>query len=1273
MEKKIDINRKNPKITLISASVFMKHITDGIQEIYNELGKIFEFKSYFLNDVDSGKVKKEDFIKEIYESEVMLIDIRGNCPTVEILVETYKKMENENPELFEEKTIVALVGGNSEIRRLTKMGPFLARKIPAPKGTEYGIDEIPDLTDAMRFGQKMTELMRLLGKILPIKSLRHARYWVLMMNYWVYGFAGMASNHKNMILFLLKQYLGYKDLDVPKPVKIPSYGIYDIKLNKYFNKIENYLSEKPLNPSKQTIGLFYYGGLYFEQSLPIVEEFTNYLSDYNIIPVFSDILTNVEAHEKFFFKKGLKIVSLIINLQYFQLNGGPLGGDGSVTLELFKKMDIQHFNPIIQFDMSYEEYQNSQEGLIPINQIIAVVMPELDGRIEMLTVGCMKNLGYSEEIHSDVLEVAPLPENIQFTTERIKKWLNLREKLNSEKKIAIIIYNYPPGEDKIGNAAYLDVSESLRNLLNTLIKEGYTSEKLPEDKNLAEIFIKDGIVNNPKFTSIDNFNGKLLSKGKYLEYFNSLPTNLQQEIIEFWGEPIGKIMIENSSIKLPIIQLKNIYICLQPSRSTVSGDPNEYHNKNLPPHHQYLAFYRYIEDIIKADAIIHIGTHGTEEFLPGKECAGNCNDYNLNLLGSLPNIYYYHITNTSESAIAKRRANAVIINHAGPSFKNSDLYEDLERLESLIVEYQNQFSLGSSSSVESVKSERIQDLEKEIDEIAKDLNLEYRSISELEDLLYRYKVSIIPMGLHVLGKNYNLEEKFDLILMILINSGEIPPAIENNVSKFGINEKEQSENIKEYLMNIIEKLSSFVEINKNIVKKISKELETEYDLTQEDHYLMIEWIGNLLNRMDNSMEMSNIIHALEGGYIEPGLGGDPIRSPHIFPTGRNSFGFDPRLIPNTTAYRRGGEIAEKLIQNYKKENNKWPETVSVVLWAFETMKTGGETVGQIFNYLGVRAVKNKSIWTTELEVIPLEELNHPRINVITTICGIFRDTFPYILDLINHAVELVFDLDEPLEQNYVKKSAMELKEQGAENPEARVFGPPPGKYNTNLTDIISAGQWENEKELIDDYLNNMSYAYMRNQKVKRSVKTFSENIRKINLMSQIRDSSEYHITDLDHYYEFTGGLARTYEELSGKKANIYIADTSSKKIKVDTIEKSIKEGAITRTLNPRWIKGLLVHKYHGGQKIAEKVENILGLAATTHSVDNWIWDKSYEQYFENEEIREALIENNRFAMMDIIKNMLQADQRGYWDAPEEKIDNLKKLFLELENWVEMTY
>ena len=224
-----------------------------------------------------------------------------------------------------------------------------------------------------------------------------------------------------------------------------------------------------------------------------------------------------------------------------------------------------------------------------------------------------------------------------------------------------------------------------------------------------------------------------------------------------------------------------------------------------------------------------------------------------------------------------------------------------------------------------------------------------------------------------------------------------------------------------------------------------------------------------------------------------------------------------------------------------------------------------------------------------------------------------------------------------------------------------------------MTDIISAGVWEDEKELVDDYINCMSFAYMKDQKVQKIAKTFTENISKIDIMSQVRDSSEYHITDLDHYFEFTGGLARVFKEINGKQANIYIADTTTREIKVDPLEKSIKEGAVTRSLNPRWIEAMLAHKYHGGQKIAERVENVLGLAATTHSVDNWIWDKSYQQYVENEEIRDALIENNRYAMMDIIKNMLQAENRGYWDATEEQINNLKKFYLELENWVESIY
>lgn len=1251
-----------PQITLITASVFLKWLTEAIDEIYEELGKNFIFKIYFLNDVDSGNVPENELISSIYKSEIMLLDIRGNSPTVEILVNTYKKMEEENPNLFEAKQIIALVGGNSEIRRLTKMGSFQARKIPSPNTEGYSIDEIPDLTNAVRFGQRMTNFLGFLGKVFPIKALRHARYWVMMMDYWVYGLGGVAVNHKNMLLFLLKHYLGQKNLQVEKPKKIPPYGIYDPLLSEYFQTSEEYFQKTNYDPSRQTVGVFYYGGLYFEQSLPIVEEFMSNLSEFNILPIFSDVMTNVEAYESLFFKDGRSLVSTVINLQYFQLNGGPFGGDAETTLDLFKKMDIPQFNPIIQYDITNEEYLKSKEGISPINQVIAIVMPELDGRLEMTTVGLLEDLGFSEKIHSNILEVKPLKENINLYCERIKKWLQLRVKKNNDKKIAIIVYNYPPGEDKIGNAAYLDVSDSIKQLMAKLHNEGYNIGDFTTEDNLMELLVNHGVLNLPKYTKIKDYKGVELSVQEYNNYFQSLSLEHQHEIIQYWGESPGDIMHYNSHIRLPIISFGNIYLCVQPSRSKVSGDSNEYHDKNLPPHHQYLAFYHFLEKNLRIDALIHMGTHGTEEFLPGKECAGWIHDYNLKLLGSLPNIYYYHITNTSESAIAKRRGNALIINHAGPTFQESGLYDEFERLEELISEYQNK-SLSNQSAYS------MDDLLKEIKGLTKKMNLEYATIPELEDKLYQYKQNIIPMGLHSLGIKYTEQQKQTLLQNVLLHSIEKPQYVDDFLSYFNNNnENVDRKKLEAFLNEFYELLSLGKSIN-----DIKSELSSHYDIENDLIGLTIYWMQNLIFRIDNSLELNNIIHALEGGYIEPGLGGDPIRSPHIFPTGKNSYGFDPRLIPNSTALNRGNEIAEKLVQDYYNEHQEWPESVSVVLWAFETMKTGGETIGQIFDYLGVRPVKNKSIWTTELEIIPLDEMSHPRINVLITICGIFRDTFPYHLELINRAIELVAELDEDIGQNYVKKSVLKLRKKGLENTQARVFGPPPGKYNTNLTEIISAGKWGDEKELAEDYIKNMSFAYMKNQKVKQLVDNFSQTINDIKIMSQIRDSSEYSITDLDHYYEFTGGLARTFKELSGTEANVYIADTSTKDIKVQSLQESIREGAITRSLNPKWIKSLLKHKYHGGQKVAERVENFLGLSATSHQVDDWIWDKAYEQYVENKEMRNLLEENNRFAMMDIIKNMLQANNRGYWDANEDQIDNLKKLFLELENWVELKY
>jgi cobalamin biosynthesis Mg chelatase CobN len=1257
-----------PQITIISAMVCTRSLTDAIQEIQDELGVCFTVKILFLNALNSGEIPKEVFIQDIYNTKIMLIDIRGHNPAVEILLNTYREMESTSPDQFKKTVIISLVGGNQELRCMTKLGSFEAKKIPSKSSSELNFDEIPDLTEFVKKGIRIGQKLAKIGKKIPIGIMRHIRNWTMAMDYWVYGYSGIPKNHKNLFLMLLKEYLHIKTPKLIPPLKIPPFGIFDPVLNQFCKSLNEYEDLNPLDPEKQTIGIFYYGGLYFEQTLPIIKAFMHRLKDYNLIPLYSEVLDNLQAQQEFFFKDGAPIISAVINLQYFQINGGPFGGNNSETLNLYKKFNVPQFNPVINFDMNYSDYLASQEGMSPINQVIAVTMPELDGRIEMMTVGCMEDLGFSDNIQASVLDIHPIDETIELYCQRIQKWLNLRIKPNHEKKIALIVYDYPPGESTLGNASYLDVSKSVSNILTAFQKEGYIVQDVPENFSLSEILLDAQAVNDPKHTNHDNFKGIRIASADYLQLYSNFAKEMQQKIEKVWGPPPGSIMINNNELLIPILEFGNVFICLQPARGNYlnidsNNDNNniseDYHDSALPPPHQYIAFYRYLEDIIDVDAIVHVGTHGTLEFLPGKECVGHKNDFNINLLGCIPNLYLYHISNTSESSIAKRRSNAVIISHATPALTISELYAKYEQLEFLLTEY-NSNSQITNDNRDSTESNS--ELVNQIQNLAAELDLKYENFTSLENILYRLKISVVPNGLHIFGQPYNLQEVKDLLLAMLLHSPAVPQNVLQTFHDLGLTDEERVAKIKPIIEEILNS-GNLTTVNHN-------------NISAENLEEIFSWIQDLNNRLTMDLELSQLIHSLEGGYILPGLGGDPIRTPEIFPTGRNSFGFDPRLIPSTTACERGKKIALSLLDNYYRENSAYPETVSVVLWAFETMKTGGETVGQIFEYLGVRAVKSKSVWTTELELIPLQELGHPRINVLTTICGIFRDTLPSIMELVNKAVELVGGLEESLQDNYIRKSNVELSRQGVSYPTARVFGPPPGKYNTNLTDIISKSAWETEKDLASDYLQNMGYAYFSQQIRNVPVAahdSFKETIRHLDLISQVRDSSEYQVTDLDHYYEFTGGLASSYQSLTGKSSQIYIADTSSVEISINTIDKSVQEGVITRNLNPKWINGMLSHKYHGGQKVSERVENLLGLAATTHSVENWIWDRNFETYIADEKIRKKMIENNRYATMDMIETLIEAERREYWSTSEENINQLKKIYLELESWVEIHY
>jgi hydrogenobyrinic acid a,c-diamide cobaltochelatase (EC 6.6.1.2) len=362
-------------------------------------------------------------------------------------------------------------------------------------------------------------------------------------------------------------------------------------------------------------------------------------------------------------------------------------------------------------------------------------------------------------------------------------------------------------------------------------------------------------------------------------------------------------------------------------------------------------------------------------------------------------------------------------------------------------------------------------------------------------------------------------------------------------------------------------------------------------------------------------EVEAFMNAIAGGYVEPGLAGDPIRTPDILPTGRNTYAFDPRLIPSDVAYRRGAEIAESILRSYRERYGRYPEVTGVVLWGLETIRTRGETVGQILAYLGVRLKRRYGGWQWDLEVIPLEELGRPRIDIVVTISGMFRDIFPHLIELLDDAFRLVAELDEPEDLNFVKKRR---------HIRYRIFGPKPGEYAPSLPQLIESSAWNEEADLAKAYIFHMSHAYGRGAHGVETREQFETLLKEVEVVSQVRDSHLQDIVDLDHYYEFLGGLAKSVEVVRGKKPEILVADTTGEYIEVEDISASIKRGLITRLLNPKWVEEMLKAGYHGAQHIAERVDNLMGLSATTGKVEDWMWRRVFQRYVAEEKYREWL-------------------------------------------------
>ena len=1194
-------------LTTIGNTASLKKAVEKIKEEY---GNILEVTKIYLHEYESQDVSLEPIEKAVDEADIILVDIRGD---VRISRELPKMLEGRN------KTVVVLVAGGQHLWKLTKMGKFIGEKIFKGKEREFSVH-------SYRKTKKFSAILEKFGFLFSFGMLKDMRNWIIAQQYYLQG---DAENLKNLFLFLLKHYAGVKKIkDVPPPKKKPPYGLYVPKVG-ICEDLTEYKKLIKFNSKNPTVGVLLYGGMHFEDTKPIADALYEKFSDeLNFIFVYSNVEYNLEAVKKYFDN-----IDLFLNCQYFRIHGGPYGGEPEPTYELLQKLDVPVLIGLRTYDLDIDKWEKSNEGLDTLHTILGVTLPELDGCIEPNLIALLKT---EEDLTlGKVKSVVVLEDRLTKLAKRIKNWINLRRKQNSDKKVAIITYNYPPGEENLASAGYLDVFESLKVFLEKLNEKGYKVE-IPKI-SLKELFLSSGVVNSPNYIQKS---GIKISVEKYKTWFSLLPESVQKEVIKHWGEPPGNIMVEGDYILIPGIILGNIFLGIQPSRG-VHEDPDKvYHDKDLPPHHQYLAYYFFLEKEFKADAIIHFGMHGTLEFTKGKEVGLSSKCYPDILIGNLPHIYYYWIGNTSESTIAKRRSYAICISHASPPMRASGLYERYLLLEDLLNQYEEN------------KDEKTFEL---IKETAKELHFLSEDVNKLRSELYKIKRRLIPYGLHIMDKKLSSDELVEYLFGVLRVDREFPSILKLISEKNGY-EWEKIKNSK--LVNEIEVQA------KSVLKSI-----VEHGITSLLSEEYIKFVKDIISRVENCSESRGLLDVLEGKYVFPSRGGDPIRDPEVYPSGRAMYGFDPRAIPTIAAQTRGQKAAELLVENYLKKYGKYPESVGVVLWGFETMKTGGDTIATILSLLGVRIKHKKTPWFKELEVIPLEELKRPRIDVVITICGIFRDTFKTHIDLLNRVFEMVAKLDEPPDKNYVRKHFLEYKDELKDFALARIFGPSPTEYATSVRTLIESSAWEEEKDLVKSYEDSMNYVYFTGR-VEKNEKAFSNMLRSIDIVTQERDNTEYEVIDLDHYYEFLGGLSRTVQEKKGQKADTLVIDSTEEEVVVEDLKDSIERAVRTRLLNPVWLEGMLKHDFHGAKKIKDRLEYLLGFAATTAKVENWIFEEVVDKLIFNDEMRKKLFQNNPYATIKISELLIEAEKRGYWKTEKEKLTQLQSIVLKMEGEIE---
>ncbi|ADN51275.1 Magnesium chelatase [Vulcanisaeta distributa DSM 14429] len=1204
-------------------------MTEGFYEALNEaLSGIddVEFNTIYLESYDIHEVSRQ--LSAVARPDIALLSLMGDHP----------ELLNYLGNWLREAPVVITLSTGLETVMLTrihnyKMGDYLIASLSPRNGPTQSINYFDPKT--------VSHVLHEMSKSLPNPVSRHLKNWALLIDYWRNW---RRENIINMVRLVLREYCGIEAPAPRPPIELGDYWIEDDEGNVYHGINELMMRRRLKAPF---IVLLAYSGQSYDKARKVITHIMRGRAD--VVPLLSNYGYTLRGLRELLSSAS---VGAILNLQWFRLVRNREDSD------VLPKFNVPVMSPVVMYGRDADAWVRDPTGLSPIEVIYAVAMPEVDGAIEPIPIAGLVN-------RNGVKAMEVIQDRVDRVLSRADRWLTLRQKPNADKRIAIIIYNYPPGEENIGRASYLDTLKSVEVLLRRLSEEGFRVKPVTAD-TIKEFFVRNP--NSGRWSAGANY--VLVDRATYMNLFSKLRPELRERIIKQWGEPPGNVMTRNGGLALPVLDLGNVVIVLQPSRGWHEDPSRIYHDSELYPHHQYVALYRWLEEVWHADAVIHVGTHGTLEFLPGKQVGLSSSCPPDALLGNLPNVYIYHVVVVGEGTIAKRRSYAVLISHLSPRITEAGLNNELKRLRDLIDEYREANVIDKPRASAVLKS---------IESIAGKYGLEVKDLEALYDELMRMERSAMPYGLRVLGVELSDDEVVDYLTLALRRDRGVVKSLHRLLAEaMGYDYDDLLEHPGKYA-NILRSIDKGVRriVRALIVGGVDSAIKVaeEYGIKGDDAKAVLNYARDVVERLRLSpkLELKNVIRALNGEYIPAGVGGDYVMDSDVLPAGRNFYALDPLKIPSESALELGARIAEESIKRYLEQYGRYPEAVGIVVWGGQESRTRGVSIGQALRYLGVKLIHRPGSWDPRLEVIPIKDLGRPRIDVVVTMSGVFRDMFPHLISLINKAVRLVAGLDEPVDVNYVRKHYLELRNRYGEASLVRTFSERPGDYGNKVNHLVETSRWRADTDIASVYTMYMGFGYdgdMRGMNSNELKDLFKALLSRVDVTSQVQSSVDYSIIDIDDYYAYLGGLSKSVEVYSGKRPLVLYTDLTQDRPRMMNVRDAVGFYVRTRLLNPKWIEGMRRHGYMGAQNISKRVEYVLGLAATMNAVDDWVWDRVAETYVFSDEMRRWFIEVNPYALEQIIKRLYEAYERGLWHTSEDVIRKLRDIYAELEGVLE---